>query len=143
VRLSGYVELMTKAPRLIDNRAAGTILAPSDFELIDVPLSIAEAGGYADLDQLVGQQLARQSRAGMMLKATDVTAPTVVKRNALVTVILRAGPMTLTVRGTALGTAAAGEPVDVLNTATRKILHGVARSDGAVEIVTAVATAGL
>jgi flagella basal body P-ring formation protein FlgA len=143
VRLSGYMELMTKAPRLLDNRAAGTILTPADFELVDVPLSIADAGGYADLDQLVGRQLARQSRAGMMLKPTDVTAPTVVKRNALVTVILKAGPMTLTVRGTSLGTAAAGEPVDVLNTATRKILHGVARSDGAVEIVTAVATAGL
>ena len=39
-------------------------------------------------------------------------------------------PMTLTVKGTALTTAAIGEPVDVLNSVTKKILHGVARADG-------------
>jgi flagella basal body P-ring formation protein FlgA len=78
-----------------------------------------------------------------MLKPTDVTDPTVISRNALVTVLLKAGAMTLTVKGQALGTAAAGEPVDVLNTLTKKILHGVARSDGTVEIVTATTVASL
>ena len=75
-----------------------------------------------------------------MLKASDVTEPKVVLRNTLVTVVLRSGPMTLTVKGTSLSTAAVGEPVDVLNTVTKKILHGIARPDGAVEIVTATTT---
>ena len=140
VDLTGAVQLMTKAPRLLDTHAAGTILTAADFELAEVPLSTAAAGGYADLDQLVGKQLVRQSRAGMMLKASDVGEPTVVARNALVTVILKAGAMTLTVRGQALSTAAAGEPVDVLNTLTKKVLHGVARADGTVEILSAATT---
>jgi flagella basal body P-ring formation protein FlgA len=140
VDLTGTVQLMTKAPRLLDTFAAGTILTAADFELAEVPLSTAAAGGYADLDQLVGKQLVRQSRAGMMLKASDVGEPTVVTRNALVTVILKAGAMTLTVRGQALGTAAAGQPVDVLNTVTKKVLHGVARADGTVEILSAATT---
>lgn len=140
VDLTGAVQLMTKAPRLLDTYAAGTILTAADFELAEVPLSTAAAGGYADLDQLVGKQLVRQSRAGIMLKASDVGEPTVVTRNALVTVILKAGAMTLTVRGQALSTAAAGEPVDVLNTLTKKVLHGVARADGTVEILSAATT---
>ncbi len=37
----------------------------------------------------------------------------------------------------------AGEQVDVLNLVTKKILHGVARQDGSVEIVTAMNVAGL
>ena len=36
---------------------AGTILTAADFELAAVPLATANAGGYADLDQLVGKQL--------------------------------------------------------------------------------------
>ena len=64
-------------------------------------------------------------------------------RNALVTVQLSAGAMTLTVKGQALGSAAAGEPVDVLNTVTKKILHGIARADGVVTIPTATTVASL
>ena len=140
VDLDGTIQLMTRAPRLAKTLPTGTILSQGDFELADVPLATADAGGYADISQLVGKQLVRQARGGIMLKATDVTEPKVVTRNTLVTVVLRSGPMTLTVKGTALTTAAVGEPVDVLNSVTRKILHGVARSDGAVEIVTATTT---
>jgi flagella basal body P-ring formation protein FlgA len=140
VDLDGTIQLMTKAPRLATTLPTGTILSSADFEFADVPLATADAGGYADINQLVGKQLVRQARGGIMLKATDVTEPKVVTRNTLVTVILKSGPMTLTVKGTALTTAAIGEPVDVLNTVTKKILHGVARPDGAVEIVTATTT---
>ena len=65
---------------------------------------------------------------------TDVSAPTVVQRNAIVTVLLTTGPMTLTVKGQALRSAAAGEPVDVFNSITRKILHNTTRADGSVII---------
>lgn len=136
VDLSGSIELMTTAPRLRATLPAGTVLTDSDFEFAPVPLETADAGGYADIEQLLGRQLVRQARGGIMLKATDVTEPKVVMRNSLVTVLLKSGPMTLTVKGTALTTAAVGEPVDVLNAVTKKILHGVARPDGAVEIVT-------
>ncbi len=143
IDLDGSIELMTKAPRLKDSVAAGAILTRSDFEMADVPLATADAGSYATLDQLVGKQLARPARSGMMLKASDVSEPKVVQRNTIVTVILKSGPMTLTVRGTSLTTAAVGEPVDVLNTVTKKILHGIARPDGTVEIVTATTVAAL
>jgi flagella basal body P-ring formation protein FlgA len=143
VDLGGSIQLMTRAPRLAATLPSGSILTESDFEFADVPLATADAGGYADLSQLIGKQLVRQARGGIMLKATDVADPKVVTRNTLVTVLLKSGPMTLTIKGTALTTAAVGEPVDVLNTVTKKILHGVARSDGAVEIVTATSVAGL
>jgi flagella basal body P-ring formation protein FlgA len=140
VELGGTIRLMTKAPRLAQTLPAGTILAEADFEFAEVPLATADAGGYADLTQLLGKQLVRQARGGIMLKASDVTEPKVVNRNTIVTVVLNSGPMTLTVRGTALTTAAVGEPVDVLNTVTKKILHGIARADGVVEIVTPTVT---
>lgn len=143
IDLGGRIELMTTAPRLTATLAAGTVLSKDDFEMAPVPLKTASAGGYAELDQLVGKQLVRQSRVGVMLKPSDVADPTVVTRNALVIVQLTAGAMTLTVKGQALGSAAAGEPVDVLNTVTKKVLHGIARADGTVTIPTATTVASL
>lgn len=143
IDLTGRLELMTTTPRLTDTKPAGTILTDADFEMAPVPLSTAEAGGYAALDQLVGKQLLRQSRVGLMLKPGDVGEPAVVTRNSLVTVVLRFGAMTLTVKGQSLGNAASGEPVDVLNPLTRKMLHGIARPDGTVEIPTGTTVAGL
>jgi flagella basal body P-ring formation protein FlgA len=143
VDLTGRIELMTTAPRLTASLAAGTVLNKDDFELAPVSLKAANAGGYAELDQLVGKQLVRQSHVGIMLKPSDVAEPTVVTRNSLVIVQLNAGAMTLTVKGQALGNAAAGDPVDVLNTVTKKVLHGIARADGTVAIPATTTVASL
>ena len=143
VDLTGTIQMMTEAPRLTVTKPAGAVLVGADFEMASVPVSTANAGGYADIDQLIGKQLIRQSRVGMMLKASDVAEPTVVTRNAMVTVVLKAGAMTLTVKGQALGAAAAGDLVDVLNTTTKKVLHGIALPDGTVSIPTATTVASL
>ncbi len=134
VDLTGTITLMTTAPRLLNNLAAGTILDASDFDSVTVPLATAQAGGFADLDQLVGKQLLHQNHSGVMLKPSDVGEPMVVTRSAMVTALLKTGPMTLTVKVEALANASAGQPVEVMNLLTKKILHGVAQADGTVAI---------
>lgn len=143
VDVAGHIELMIAAPHLVASLPAGTILQPEHIEMRPVPLKHAEAAGVAPLDQLVGKQLIRQSRSGLMLRASDVSEPLVVQRNALVTVVLSSGPMTLTVKGQALNGAAAGETVQVLNSVSRKILTGTALPSGAVEISNTINVAGL
>ena len=134
IDLAGHFVLMTEAPELADTLAAGTILSADDIVLRTVPLNQVANTNVASPDQLIGKALQRQSRAGMVLKITDVADPQVIERNGQVTVYLRVGPMTLTVRGRALNSASAGEPVDVLNTLSKHVLHGVARADGSVQM---------
>lgn len=141
--LNGRLELMVEAPHLVSTRAAGTILTPDDIEMRLVPLRQAESSGVATFDQLVGKELTRQSRGGLLLRSSDVTEPKVVDRNAMVTVVLSTGPMTLTVKGQALNSAAAGGPVQVLNSVSRKILNGIALPNGAVAISNTINVAGL
>jgi flagella basal body P-ring formation protein FlgA len=143
VDVTGRIELMVEAPHLVASLPAGSILQADDIEMKLVPLKFAESAGIADLDQVIGKQLERQSRAGLMLKATDVANPEVVQRNSLVTVLMRSGPMTLTVKGQALNSASAGEPVQVLNPVSKKILHGVAMANGTVGITSTLNVAGL
>lgn len=143
VDVTGRIELMIEAPHLVASLPAGSIVQPADVEMRLVPLKFAESAGIADLDQLVGKQLERQSRAGMMLKVTDVSDPEVVQRNSLVTVYMRSGPMTLTVKGQALNDASIGQPVQVLNPVSKKILYGVAMANGSVGITATLNMAGL
>lgn len=143
VDLSGRIELKVEAPHLAATLAAGTVLAPDDIEMRLIPLKQAESMGIPSLEQLIGKQLTRQSRGGMLLKASDVVEPHVVERNAIVTVRFNSGPMTLTIKGQALNAAAAGQPVQVLNTVSNKILHGVAMPNGAVAVDTSLNVASL
>lgn len=143
VEVTGRVDMMIEAPHLIAPRPAGTVLTPSDIEMKLVPLKFAETTGIVSLDQLVGKQLDRAGRGGLMLRAGDVSEPQVIARNQMVTVYLRSGPMTLTVKGQAMNNAAAGQPVQVLNAASKKILSGTALPNGGVEMTTTLNVAGL
>lgn len=137
VDVTGSLDLLVEVPHLAASLKAGAVLGPQDIEMKRVPLDFADQSGVEGLDDLIGKQLRRNSRAGVMLKAADVTEPLAVRRNTQVTVLLRTGPMTLTVVGQSLGDAVTGQPVQVMNTVTRKILNGVATANGAVEITTA------
>ena len=143
VDVNGRIDLMVEAPHLASTKAAGSVLEPTDIEMRLIPLKQAESMGVPALDQLVGKELTRQSRAGMLLKATDVTEPNVVQRNAQVTVRFITGPMTLTIKGQALNSAAVGQRVQVLNPVSRKILSGVALPNGAIQVDTNLNVASL
>ncbi len=137
VDVEGRIDLMVEVPHLAVSLKAGDVLTPEDIEMKRVPLSFADQSGVENIADLVGKELRRNSRAGVMLKLADITEPLSVHRNTQVMVLLRSGPMTLTVVGQALTDATAGQPVQVMNSVTRKILNGVATAGGAVEIMTA------
>lgn len=137
VDVTGTIELMVEVPHLATTLKAGAVLTPADIEMKKVPFDYADQAGVEALDDLVGKELRRNGRAGLMLKAADVMEPVAVRRNTQVTVLLKTGPMTLTVLGQSLTDASAGQPVQVMNSVTKKILNGVAKADGTVEIATA------
>lgn len=139
VDLTGRLDLLVEVPHLALSLKAGAVLTPADIEMKRVPFEFADQSGIETLGDLVGKELRRNTRAGVMLKTADVGEPLAVKRNSEVTVLLRSGPMTLTVIGQSLGDAAIGETVQVMNSVTRKILNGVATASGTVEITTAAA----
>lgn len=143
VDVAGRIDLMVEAPHLVAPRPAGTILTPGDIEMKMVPLKYAETTGIVGLDQLVGKQLDRPARGGLMLRAGDVSEPLVVQRNQMVTVYLRSELMTLSVKGQALNSASIGQPVQVLNTVSKKILNGTALPNGGVEMTSTLNVAGL
>lgn len=134
VELSGRIEIMVEAPYLAANLPAGAILSPADIVMRPVSQKFAGATGFATLGELVGKQLRRQSREGMLVAAADVSQAEMIGRNDIVTIYFRQGPMTLTVKGQALGSAAEGGSVQVLNLMSKRVLSAKAIAAGAVEV---------
>ena len=137
VDVAGTIELMVEAPHLAATVKSGVVLTPSDIEMKRVPFDYADQSGIETLADIVGKQLKRNGRAGLMLTTADVTEPVTVRRNTQVTVQFKSGAMTLSVLAQSLGDASAGQSVQVMNSVTKKILNGVAMADGTVAIVTA------
>lgn len=132
--VSGTIELMIAAPHINASLPAGTLLSADNIEMRPVPLKFVESTGVARLEDVVGKTLVRQSREGMMLKATDVSVPLLISKNDAVTIYFRNGPMTLTVKGQAVTGAAAGGLVQVINLMSKRVISATAISAGAVEV---------
>ncbi|SFV30794.1 flagella basal body P-ring formation protein FlgA [Devosia crocina] len=142
--LSGTIDMTVDMPHLAANMPAGTILLPEHVVMRPVPASQADAFGYVPLDQLVGMSLNRQSREGMLLRASDISPPLAVSKNELVTIIYRRGPMTLTVKGQAITSASRGAGLQVLNLASKRVITATAVAPGTVEVTSgSVSLAGL
>jgi len=144
LEVGGTMELAIEAPHLAAALPAGTLIEPHHVVMRAIPLAQADALGVAGLDQLVGMTLNRQSREGMLLRASDVSVPLAVAKNDLVTIYYRQGPLTLTVKGQAVTGAAEGGPVQVLNLMSRRVISATAIAPGAVQVSAGpVALAGL
>jgi flagella basal body P-ring formation protein FlgA len=142
--VAGTIALMIEVPHLRASLPAGAVLGADNIEMRPVALRFADTAGIAHLDQLIGMALTRQSREGMMLKPSDVTTPQLIAKNQLVTIYFRKGPMTLSVKGQAITSAATGGSVQVLNLISKRVINATAIAAGAVEVSAApLALAGL
>lgn len=135
--LTGQMQLLIAAPHLTRTLPEGTILGANDVEMRMIPLAYAESTGLVDIEQIVGKQLQRQTRAGVVVRPSDIAAPEIISRNDSVTVVYQSGALTLTTTGKALNAASLSEPVTVLNTMTNRVLQGIATRNGTVTISSA------
>jgi flagella basal body P-ring formation protein FlgA len=117
---SRNVEVLTYTRDL----ATGEVVQPQD--LIWAKAAASPADAPRDVDAVVGLAARRPLREGDAVGARDVTAPIVIKAGDTVQVIWSQGGVTLTLQGKAEGAAAIGESVNVMNTASHKVIEAVA-----------------
>ena len=120
------------AGRMIDaltwsrNIAAGEIIQPSDLVYAKAPAFQAPGDMPRDADALIGKAARRPLRAGAVAATHDAIAAEVIRRDDIVQVLYHADGINLTLTGKAMAAAHAGDPVAVLNTASKKVLQAIA-----------------
>jgi len=83
-----------------------------------------------DAELVIGMAARRPLREGSSVSLRDVSAPQVIKRDDIITVAFNLGGVSLTLEAKAMGDAAAGQLVTVVNPTSRKIIQAMAVGPG-------------
>jgi len=112
----------------------GEAIQAEDVVWIDTP-STAPRDALADPEALIGKTAKRVLLANTPLRAMDVMDTPSVRRNEPVTLIYEAAGLKLSVRGKALGDAAIGANVKVLNPKSNKVLEAIVDGPGTARVM--------
>ncbi|MDO5371069.1 flagellar basal body P-ring formation chaperone FlgA [Paracoccus sp. (in: a-proteobacteria)] len=110
------------------NLPAGTILAPDD-------LAVAPTGRPGlNAPEAVGKQLRTAVYEGRAISAGQLTAPTLVSRNQLVTLAYESAALRIEIEGRALGAGGEGDVIRVMNLSSRATLMARINADGTLTV---------
>lgn len=107
---------------------AGEIVQPEDLSWTKV--AAAPAGAPRDADALIGKAAKRPLRSGAAASTRDVTSPLVVKRDDMVEVVFAMEGVNLSLQAKAMGAAAVGDTVSLMNLSSKNVIQAVVAAPG-------------
>jgi flagella basal body P-ring formation protein FlgA len=104
---------------------AGEVIQPQDLVWAPAPAALP-ASTPRDPREIIGQAPRRPMQAGAVLQLSDLSTPMVIRKDDVVQVAYIADGIKLVLEGKALGSAAVGDTVDIVNPASKKTIQAVA-----------------
>ncbi len=133
-RVTGRAEPMLEVAVAASRLLPGSILSAADLRMARLPATRVPAGAVSRIEDAVGKQLRIQAAPGAPLPISELTVPTLVRRDARVLMLAETPGLSLSAEGRALENGAAGEHVRVLNPSSRAVLDAVVIGVGRVRI---------
>lgn len=131
--VTGKISPILRVPVLSDNLQNGHIINARDIHHVNIAEREFTRDTIVDADALIGMTARRMIIADRPIKKSDLIAPQVVERGALVNLSLRDSVMRITTQAKALENGATGDVIRVVNTASNKTIQ--ARVTGPNEVV--------
>lgn len=125
VTLHGRVFATARVPVLRRAVNAGEIVRANDVEFAHVREDAGRRDTIVDPQRLIGQTARVRLREREPVREGDVRAPTLVTRNASVTIILQAGNLQLSAQGRATEDGARGDTIRVINVQSNRTIEAV------------------
>ena len=110
------------------NIMAGEMVAASDLMWTDG--AVAPSDAPSDAEAVIGMVARRPLRLGTGVGSHDVAPAKVIKRDEIISVSYRTSGINLTLQAKAMGDAAVGETVQVLNPQSKRVIEAVASGPG-------------
>ncbi len=124
------LDALVQVPVLARPIARGAVIDAADVVMADRPASDVRATAIADAAALIGHAARRALPAGQPVRASDLERPAAIARGQTLSVEWRSGPLRLTVQGQALGDAAVGESVRIVNVASHRTIEATVIAPG-------------
>ncbi len=135
ISVSGKAVETARIPVLSRDIQRGDTIAVADIEMIEIPRQRLTNDILHNPGRINGMAAKRALSAGRPLSESDLEEPKLVLRNTLVTIVLSAPGMVMTVRGRALDDGAIGDTVKIMNTRSNRIVEGTVQSNGDVAVL--------
>lgn len=129
--IAGFAKVAARYPVLVSPLARGEIVAAENIDWIETADARPDALG--DAGDLVGMEARRSLAAGAPLRKSDVAAPVLVKKGALVTMTYVAAGLALSEQGIAQAAGGMGEVVEVKNVKSDRVIRAVIDGRGRVK----------
>jgi flagella basal body P-ring formation protein FlgA len=123
-------ERMVEALTWAHDLSAGDLVRPQDVVWAKVPARLVPRDAERDPDAVVGQSARHALREGAAAAVRDLAPPRVIQRGQDVEVVFLQDGIRLVLTGRAQADAAVGDPVQVLNIQSKKIIDAVASGPG-------------
>jgi flagella basal body P-ring formation protein FlgA len=107
-----------------------SVLAADDLAVVEATVP----GAVTTIAEAVGKEAKVTLYPGRPILLGQLGAPALVERNGLVRMNYVRGPLRIVTDGRALDRAGVGEPVRVMNLASKQTVTGVVAPDGSVEV---------
>lgn len=111
-----------------------TVISAADVRRERRPLSRVPAAALRDVHDAVGKETTRPVAPGEALTAPSVAAPLVIRRGAIVALLLEGPNFKIVARGIAAEDAVAGAPIRVINQTSRREVVGRVQDDRTVRV---------
>ena len=108
------------------NLGAGEMVLAQDLTFAKVAVFAIPADATGDAARAIGKVARRPLRAGAAVSNQDLAANQVIKRDDVIEIAYRDDGINLVLQGRAMTAATIGEPVTVMNTASKKVFQAVA-----------------
>lgn len=132
VSLSGHAQEMLEVTTLLQPLRSGQVLRLEDMTTSRLPRTKVPANAVTKPEQIVGLAARTGLRANMPLVRNDFAKPILISRGEKVTITYMIGGMKLTTRGRAMDDGAIGDPIDIKNLDSGRIIPAMVRSRGQV-----------
>ena len=136
LNVAGYARKLVELPVLTRRLGKGVIIRADDLSLVEMRASQSQQNTARDESDLIGLETKRALQANRPIRLSDVQTPVLVKKGALVTMLVRTPSMSLSAVGQALEDGAMGEVIRILNPKSHKTVQGTVVSKGQVQMIT-------
>ena len=125
IALRGRAEAQTEVPVPARPLRRGQRIEAEDLRSAWLPSARLDPGAVLTVAELVGREAGRGLAAGRAIRAADLRAARLVRKDETVTLLFRRAGLELAAAGTALDTGAEGETVRVVNPSGGRPVSGV------------------
>lgn len=129
-------EKMVEALAWAHNLATGDVVRNEDVVWTKMPARLVGRDAARDPETVVGQVARHALREGAPTLMHDLAQPRVVRRDQDVEVMFLQDGVKLVLTGRAMADAAVGEPVQVLNTQSKRVIGAIASGPGQAVVAT-------